>query len=175
VAEDLAGAIARVSGFLEAWNRLKAGGQHTELIYSAGAFPDEDDPRELRQEDIEALLGAAGYLLASVGPIGDEPTTPTPVEDDRVSDAATGLPPLERVTREDTILLAAYSASVGVALSPVTRQPIPVRYLSVRGLINAPAGEDHAMEWGQIHVAVPVEHTLDVAAALAKGSTETIR
>lgn len=174
MAEDLAGAIVRVSGFIEAWNRLRAGGSHTGLIYSVGAFPGEDDPRELRQDDIEALLGAAAYLISSLGNVGEQPITPTPVEDDRVSDAATGLPPLERVTTADTILLAAFAASAGVAFSPVTKQPIPVRYLSVRGLINAPASDGHAVEWGQIHVAVPVEHTLDVAAALAKGSTEDL-
>lgn len=96
--------------------------------------------------------------------------------DPRVSDEATGLPPLEEVDPADSILCMAWHASEGIAASPATREPIAVRYLSVRGLVRADRGPDdpHAVEWGQIHIAVPVEAAVDVAAALAKGTTEDL-
>lgn len=166
---DVAGAVQRVSRFLEGWDRLRIGGQHTDLIYSVGAHPDEDDARELLTTDLDLLLAAAQTLVAAQAPTGA-----TPVEDPRVTDQATGLPPLEQVDPGDTILLAAYAASEGVAMSPASGQAIPVRYLSVRGLIRGDADDPRSAEWGQIHVAVPVEHVMDVCASLAKGSTEDL-
>jgi hypothetical protein len=101
-------------------------------------------------------------------------------EDPRLSDAATGLPPLEDVEPADTVLLLAWAASEGVALSPVTAAPQAVRFLSVRGLAMLDPNLVGAgrlptdPQWVQVHIAVPVEHALDVAAALAKGTTEQL-
>lgn len=46
---------------------------------------------------------------------------------------------------------------------------LAVRYLHMRGLTSDP-GEPPV--WAQIHVAVPVDHALDVAATLAKGTVD---
>lgn len=90
-------------------------------------------------------------------------------EDPRLSDAATGLPPLEDVDPNDALLVLAWSASVGVATSPATSETVPVRYLSVRGLVRGRPDDPQSAEWAQFHLAVPVEHAVDVAAALASG------
>jgi hypothetical protein len=92
-------------------------------------------------------------------------------EDPRVSDEVTGLPSLLEIDEQDTMLLAAWSASIGVATSPVTGDVVAVRFLHCRGLVR---GADGTPEWGQVFVAVPVEHALDVAAALAKGSVDDL-
>lgn len=90
--------------------------------------------------------------------------------DPRVSDEATGLPPLEEVEHETALLVLAWVGGVGVALSPHTSEATPVRWLHCRGLVRAGAGSDpNAVEWSQVHLAVPVEHAMDVAAALASG------
>lgn len=92
-----------------------------------------------------------------------------PGDDPRVSDEATGLPPLDQVDPDDTLLVCAWVGGTGVATSPATSETIPVRYLSLRGLTRGRAGDPHSAEWAQFHVAVPVEHAVDVAAALAAG------
>src|SRR3954447_4257272 len=95
-------------------------------------------------------------------------------EDARLSDEATGLPPLSDIEDATTILLLAWDASVGVARSPWTDETQPVRYLHVRGLAQGAEGPSDVPDWVQVFVAVPVEHALDVAADLAKGSTESL-
>lgn len=95
----------------------------------------------------------------------------SPDDDPRLTDEATGLPPLEQVEADHALLVVAWTASAGVATSPLTGAAVPVRFLSVRGLSNGPGGRP---EWAQVHLAVPVEHAVDVAAALAKGSTEDL-
>jgi hypothetical protein len=93
-------------------------------------------------------------------------------EDPRLSDGATGLPPLEQVDPGDTMLMLAWHASQGIATSPATGATVAVRYLSVRGLMRVDPADPDAAEWAQVHIAVPVEHAVDVAAALAMGTTE---
>lgn len=90
-------------------------------------------------------------------------------EDPRVSDEATGLPPLEQVDPDDTMLVCSWVGSVGVAMVPGRDETIAVRYLSVRGITRGTPGDPHSAEWAQFHLAVPVEHAVDVAAALASG------
>lgn len=91
--------------------------------------------------------------------------------DERVTDEATGLPPIETIDPLNCIVVAAWQASEGIVHNPATGVDIPVRYLSVRGLYNETG---NSMYWGQIHIAVPVEHAVDVAADLAKGTTESL-
>lgn len=83
-----------------------------------------------------------------------------------LSDEATGLPPLEEVEEEDAILVLAWATTEGVVASPTAVEPAAVRYLSVRGLI---VGEKGLPQWAQVHLAVPIEIAVDVAAALAMG------
>lgn len=90
-------------------------------------------------------------------------------EDPRVSDENTGLPPLDQVDPDDTLLVCAWVGGTGVAMTPGSDETIPVRYLSVRGLTRGTPGDPHSAEWAQFHLAVPVEHAVDVAAALASG------
>lgn len=92
------------------------------------------------------------------------------MSDPGYSDEATGLPPLTEPDPAMTMVVLAYDVSVGLAAVP-TYGDVPVRYLHVRGLANGPDGQP---EWVQSHIAVPVTMALDVAAALAKGSTEEL-
>lgn len=93
------------------------------------------------------------------------------MSDDRTSDEATGLPPLHIIEPVDTIVLLAWDASEGIVHNPVTGESQAVRYLHVRGIGN---DENDVITWSQCHIAVPVEHAVDVAAALAKGTTEDL-
>lgn len=92
-------------------------------------------------------------------------------DDPRVSDEATGLPPLEEVEDDLAMLVVAWYASEGVAASPLTNEPQAVRYLHARGLVT---GKDGTPEWAQVYLAVPVEASVELAAALAKGTTEQL-
>jgi len=94
-------------------------------------------------------------------------------DDPRLSDEATGLPPLEEIEDASTLLVLAYAAGEGVVLSPVTGKVEPCRYLHLRGIAASP-DVHNGVEWGQLHLAVPVEECMSVAAALAKGSTEDL-
>lgn len=88
-------------------------------------------------------------------------------DDPRLSDEATGLPPLGVVDPTNTCIGLAWDASEGLVYNPHTDQSIPVRYLHVRGLYNE---DDGKVMWGQCFIAVPVDVALEVAAALAKGT-----
>lgn len=91
------------------------------------------------------------------------------MKDRRTSDEATGLPPLEEVDPDSALLVLAWSASIGVVAIPDEDAPVAVRYLSLRGLTRSTPGDPTKVEWAQFHIAVPVEHAMDVAAALASG------
>lgn len=95
-----------------------------------------------------------------------------PDDDPRVSDEATGLPPLHEVENESSLVVAAWDAGTGMVAHPGLGEPIPVRWLHVRGLVTNEDGD--GVQWAQLHIAVPVEHALDVAAALAKGTPEEL-
>lgn len=118
---------------------------------------------------IRQHIGAPGRAVATAA-----------VGDLRLSDAATGLPPLEEVEPADTVLLLGWAASEGLVVSPVTAEPAAVRYLSVRGLamlepdLVGAGRAPNDPQWVQVHIAVPVEAALDVAAALAKGTTDQL-
>lgn len=95
--------------------------------------------------------------------------------DDRLSDEATGLPPLEQLEPSDAVLLLAWDASVGIVVSPFTNEDLPVRVLHVRGLSQGLGTEgEKSPDWVQCFICVPTIHAVDVAAALAKGSTEEL-
>lgn len=117
-------------------------------------------------------VGAPGHAVATAAAAA--------VGDLRLTDAATGLPPLEEVEPADTVLLLGWYASEGLVVSPVTAEPAAVRYLSVRGLamldpdLVGAGRAPNDPQWVQVHIAVPVEAALDVAAALAKGTTEQL-
>lgn len=68
------------------------------------------------------------------------------------SDEATGLPPLQQVEVEGSILALNWVFGVEGLVSVVDESDLPVRYLSVRGLIISDEG---TAQWGQVHVAVP--------------------
>lgn len=91
---------------------------------------------------------------------------------DRLSDEATGLPPLCDVEPNHALLTLAWCASEALVTSPITGTVEPCRVISLRGLQRAPGSGEP--EWGQVHIAVPVEVALDVAAALAKGTTDEL-
>lgn len=95
------------------------------------------------------------------------------MDDPRVSDEATGLPPLEEIGTDETLLVLAWASGSGVASSPFTGRDEACRFLHLRGLAVAPGGGPTDVEWVQVHIAVPVEHAVDVAAALAAGGTFT--
>lgn len=91
-------------------------------------------------------------------------------QDPRVSDEATGLPPLEEVEIDAALLVLAWSGGTGAVVSPHSAESVPVRWLHVRGLVREGDGSDPTkVEWAQLHLAVPVEHAVDVAATLASG------
>lgn len=92
------------------------------------------------------------------------------------TDEATGLPPLAEVDEMMTLVVVDYTAQEGLVGGSLIDPPVPARYLSLRGLMLPPpdAGHNHPAEWYQVHVAVPVDIALDVAAALAKGTTESL-
>jgi hypothetical protein len=92
--------------------------------------------------------------------------------DPRVSDEATGLPPLEELGDDETLVVLARSSGEGLASNPLAGDvPVAVRYLHLRGLANAEllAG---TIQWAQVHIAVPVDDALDLAADLARGAPD---
>lgn len=91
-------------------------------------------------------------------------------EDPRVSDEATGLPPLEELNEDEVMIVAAWASGEGVVQTPLAVEPIAVRYLHLRGLALS---DDGTPEWVQAHVAVPVDHAIDVAVALGGGHAPT--
>lgn len=88
-----------------------------------------------------------------------------PYTDPRLSDEATGLPPLDEVDGANAMLVLAWVTSDGLA--SLAREGEPVRYLSARGLTQA---ADGAVEWAQAHLAVPTAVAMDVAADLGAGA-----
>lgn len=96
------------------------------------------------------------------------------MNDPRTSDEATGLPPLENVENELAILALVWTASEGVVASPLTEEPQAVRYLHVRGIVAGDGGPDDTPVWAQAHIAVPFDVAMEMAAALAKGTTEQL-
>jgi hypothetical protein len=89
--------------------------------------------------------------------------------DPRVTDEATGLPPLEEPDPNDCILVAAWAGGIGVVQAPGDDAPVAVRFLHVRGLVRGDPKNPQLVSWGQVHLAVPVEYAVDVSVALASG------
>lgn len=75
------------------------------------------------------------------------------------TDEATGLPPLSEVIAEDSLLAVTYQlGQEGLVQVPDEEAPVPVLYLSVRGLVQqvGAQGDLHpTAEWAQMHVAFP--------------------
>lgn len=94
-----------------------------------------------------------------------------PEPDPRVSDEATGLPPLGEIGTDETMLVLAWEGGVGVVSSPFTHKDEPVRFLHLRGLAVGLSGDPEDVDWVQVHIAVPVEHAVDVASVLAAGGS----
>lgn len=89
-----------------------------------------------------------------------------------ISDEATGLPPLEELGDDETLIVLAWVGGTGIVQSPHSTEDIPVRYLHARGLAvptEAEKAQGAEATWVQVHLAVPVDHAVDVAAALASG------
>ncbi len=86
----------------------------------------------------------------------------TSPQDPRLSDEATGLPPLHEVEPEIALLGMAWVVTEGIVQSPFTGETTAVRYLSVRGLAQ-PEGQP---EWHQAHIAIPAEAIPGLIAAL---------
>lgn len=121
----------------------------------------------LAQEIADDLL-AAGWTKPP-------PLTANVPADPRTTDEATGLPALDVVEPASSLVVVAWAAAAGIVSSPLQAADIPVRWLHLRGLARAVPGDDpHVVDWAQMHIAVPVDHALDVAAALAKGTTEEL-
>lgn len=96
-------------------------------------------------------------------------------DDPRLSDEATGLPPLHVLDESNALLVLAWDASHGMAAGMVDVAggdgTVAVRWLHLRGLVVGAEGRTGNPDWAQMHIAVPVSSALDVAAALAKGTT----
>jgi hypothetical protein len=99
-------------------------------------------------------------------------TLPSGADDPRTSDEATGLPPLEEVEAESSLVVCSWTTGSGLVENPGIGEPVPVRWLHVRGLINN--DDNSGVQWGQLHVAVPVDAVMDLAADLVKGTTEPL-
>lgn len=93
--------------------------------------------------------------------------------DPRLSDAATGLPPIEELGTDPVMLVLGWATGSGIAANDFTQSDEPCRYLHLRGLVEGADGPDGPPDWAQIHLAIPVSVVLDLAADLAKGSTES--
>ncbi|MGH9094154.1 MAG: hypothetical protein ACRDXE_03240 [Acidimicrobiales bacterium] len=78
------------------------------------------------------------------------------------SDAATGLPPLDEVGDDPVMLVMACAGGEGLVASPISTEA--VKFLHFRGLVP---GTDGRPEWAQIHVAIPYQAAMMVAAVLA--------
>jgi hypothetical protein len=91
--------------------------------------------------------------------------------DPRVSDEATGLPPLEELGNDPVMLVLAWATGNGIASNDFTDSEEPCRFLHLRGLVvSETAG--YSAEWAQIHFAIPVEAVMDLAADLVRGRPE---
>lgn len=88
------------------------------------------------------------------------------MDDDRLTDEATGLPPLDELGDDEVLVVLAWASGEGLAQLPDSPTPLAVRYLHARGLAKAPDG---TVEWVQVHLAVPMDHAMDVAVALGGG------
>lgn len=86
------------------------------------------------------------------------------------SDEATGLTPLTDLEANATIVVEAWNVTEGLVSGHLDddHDSVAVRYLHVRGLIKA---ADGGIKWAQIHVAIPTEHVVDIAAQIAMGVT----
>jgi hypothetical protein len=101
-------------------------------------------------------------------------TVRKPDDDPRVSDEATGLPPLHELEDDNAMVVVAWDASDGltaIRADDKIGEPVPVRWLHVRGLAR---DGDNDVSWVQMHIAVPVGSAVEVAAALAKGTTANL-
>lgn len=93
--------------------------------------------------------------------------------DPRLSDEATGLPPLEELGDDPVVLVLAWATGDGIAANDFTKSDEPCRYLHVRGLIKSET-PGYAAEWTQAHFAIPTAAVMDLAADLVKGSAEQL-
>jgi hypothetical protein len=90
------------------------------------------------------------------------------------SDRATGLPPLTIVEGQPSVYVTSYATQLGTMNGEAFVQPVPVRWLSVRGFTVA-SPEDIArgklIAWVQHHIAINANNALDLAASLTSGET----
>lgn len=72
-----------------------------------------------------------------------------------VSDEATGLPPLHEVAADSAMFAMHWMLGVeGLVTLPGEDAPVPVKYVSFRGVIQDPDGE---CRFGQVHIALPYQ------------------
>jgi hypothetical protein len=83
---------------------------------------------------------------------------PTPAEDPRMTDEATGLPPLGSVDPENTIFGLGYFVGRGTTMND--SGVVPVVFLGVRGL-------DRDNVWAQCFIAIPEDGFDNIVKLLA--------
>jgi hypothetical protein len=117
--------------------------------------------------DVLVMDADTGMLVRSNSPKPVQVVTE--MADDRLTDTATGLPPLEDVDPNNALLVFSWIGSHGISTVPGTNETIPVRFLSVRGIARGEDDNPMSPIWSQIHLAVPTMAAVDVAATLATG------
>lgn len=93
--------------------------------------------------------------------------------DPRLSDEATGLPPLAQVEDERALFVLDWYTSEGIVLSGFTNETKAVKFLHARGLVRGERGGAE-VEWAQAYIAIPTEVVMELAADLVKGTTEPL-
>jgi len=89
-------------------------------------------------------------------------------EDLRISDEATGLPPLEEIGDDPVMVVLAWATGDGIVAGLYPDGAVAAcRYLHVRGAILGPDGQP---EWAQIHLAIPVDDALDLSVSIIAGT-----
>lgn len=68
-----------------------------------------------------------------------------------ISDEATGLPPLSEIDADDSIFVVAWQLGSEGLVNLESEAPVPVRYLSLRGVVKT----DDGAEYSQVHIAFP--------------------
>lgn len=85
------------------------------------------------------------------------------MSDPRLSDEATGLPPLDELNDDPSVLALLWATGEGLGGTPAN--PHPVIYLHVRGLSTNP-DDPTGVDWVQAHIAFPRDAVADVISVL---------
>jgi hypothetical protein len=88
------------------------------------------------------------------------------MSEDRTSDEATGLPPLDELGDDETMVVLAFASGEGIVARP-DGESVSCKYLHARGLATDPEGGPTM--WVQVHLAIPDEIAMEVAVAIMGG------